>query len=331
MNNQFDQVANATQQNGIVDASIVKRKKVEVKSFKEMAVEGESLPELKKLFGNHILEGNTVLFPAERGIGKTFLSLELAIVIAEGEDSFIGEPIELNGNTLYINMELGERIMMKRLSTLYKGFVKKKESQYQAYCITGRKCFAEIEFDVESWVKQYNPVLVVVDNLRTAFSESDNERNKEMTRAITKLNTLRDKYGFSLLLVHHTKKGTSSLATNSDLQSGAGAITDLVDGDFFMRKSQNGTDLRLLKRAKSRNCEEQDGSKLIRLNPETLWFELIEESVDEMDHIFFPGSLDAKDAELKQTAVLLRNEGKTFEEIGLALGKNKSTISRWFK
>ena len=59
---------------------------------------------------------------------------------------------------------------------------------------------------------------------------------------------------------------------------GAGAITDLVDADFFLRKSKIDKNYRLLKRIKSRECEEQDGAKLIRMNPETLWFELIEES-----------------------------------------------------
>ena len=66
------------------------------------------------------------------------------------------------------------------------------------------------------------------------------------------------------------------MRTRCDLQSGAGAISDLVDGDFFLRKSSQSTDLRLLRRAKSRNCEEQEGAKLLRFNQETLWFKLVE-------------------------------------------------------
>jgi hypothetical protein len=44
----------------------------------ELALEGKNLPELKKLFGNYILEGAAVLFPSERGWEKRSSSCRYA-------------------------------------------------------------------------------------------------------------------------------------------------------------------------------------------------------------------------------------------------------------
>lgn len=308
-----------------------KKNSLSVKTFDELAKEGENLPELKKVFGNHILEGTTILFPAERGVGKTFLSLQIAIAVAEGYDEFLGEKIEVHGNVLYLNMELSEDIMRRRLNKL-KSIVEKKEGNpHEAICITSRQSISEIQPYLEKVIQEKKPVLVIVDNLRTAFSDANNEKNNEMTKMITELNNLRDEYTFALVLVHHTKKGTFYQRTNSDLQSGAGAITDLVDGDFFLRRSQHDQNMRLLKRAKSRNCEEQEGSKLLKFNSETHWFEVESENVNEEDHIFVPDSPKAEQLQLKKEAIRLRGEGKTMDEIADALDKNKSTISRWLK
>jgi RecA-family ATPase len=301
----------------------------EIVSFDELAEYAKDLPEFKKLFGNHILENSTVLFPSERGVGKTFLALQLAMSISNGDKSFLGEKIEMTGNTLYLNMELGKPVISKRILNLNKLLKIKKESKYKAYCFTERKDLNQLLPKIKEWVNKYKPVLLIVDNLRTAFGDSDNENNKEMTKCINELNNLRDKYCFALLLIHHTKKGTSYQLTNSDMQSGAGAISDLVDGDFFLRRSQKDTNLRILKRSKSRNCEDQDGATLIKFNPESYWFELVESNVDEQDHIYDPNAPIAQNNLFKKRARELRDEGKTLEEIGKIVGRDKGTISRW--
>lgn len=325
-------VANVAAVASVVDVSVAtqyveeiraaKNSRLNIKSFNQLAKEGEGLGDLKKVFGNYILEKSTVLFPSERGVGKTLLGLQLAIKIANGEHEFLGEHIELNGNVLYANMELGERVMQKRLAQL--GGIN-KESPYQVDCLTERSSLMNLIPELDEYFTEKKPVLVVVDNLRTAFSDQNNEKNQDMTKAIMELNNAKDKYGFALLLVHHTKKGTSGQRTNSDLQSGAGALTDLVDADFFLRKSQLDSTLRILKRVKSRECEEQEGAKLIRLNLETLWFEFVDEGIDEDPHIFVP-EIDPKD--MRDRIISLRDKGLSLQEIGDELGMDKSTVSR---
>lgn len=297
-------------------------------SFVILSKKGESLPDIKMIFGAYITEKSTSMFVAERGSGKTYLMLQICVAISAGWNSFLGEKIELHGNSLFINFELGENVMLKRLAKLYQheSLVLAPGFEHTPFLINIRGSITANLKKIEAEILKIRPVLVVIDNLRAAFMDKDNESNKEMTKAISELNQIRDKYGFALVLVHHTKKGTSDKKTHSDLQSGAGAISDLVDGDFFLRRSNRDTNLRLLKRVKSREFEEQKGAKLIELDVNSMWFELIEDSVSEYDHI---GQGKRDNTKKIEKAISLRKQKMTIQEIADRLDVNKSTVSRW--
>jgi len=254
----------------------------------ELALEGKNLPELKKLFGNYILEGAAVLFPSERGVGKTFFLMQICLAVSKGYNHFLNEPIELHGNTLYLDFELGERAFKRRLAKLYTPTG--PPSRHKMLVVNAKGSLTRSIDKFTELIEQYKPVLVVVDNLRTAFRETDNEKNSAMTALIAGLMDLKNEKGFSLVVAHHIKKNASASLTHSDLQSGAGAITDLFDADFFLRRSSQDKNYRLLVRKKSRFCEEAEGAKLIELNPHSLWFEFIEDEVEEAEHIQTVGS-----------------------------------------
>src|SRR5690606_10885652 len=118
-------------------------------TFKQLAEEGKDLKPLKKIFGNFILEGSTTLFPSERGVGKTMLAMELAIAISSGFRQFLGEELEVHGNVLYINLELGKHSLSRRLAELYKNVDQKTE--FSAHCITSNSGLSEIKDEIEEY------------------------------------------------------------------------------------------------------------------------------------------------------------------------------------
>ncbi len=249
----------------------------------ELALEGKHLPELRQVLGNYIPEGAAVLFPSERGVGKTFFLMQICLAVSKGHKNFLGEPISLNGNTLYLDFELGERAFKRRLAKLYTP--DGTPSPHRMLVVNARGSLTRWMDEFSKLLEQYKPVLVVVDNLRTAFRETDNEKNSAMTGVISSLMDLKNHKGFALVVAHHLKKNSFASVTHSDLQSGAGAITDLFDADFFLRRSSQDKSYRLLIRKKSRFCEEAEGAKLIRLDPDSLWFEFVEENVEEEEHL----------------------------------------------
>ncbi len=301
-----------------------------LKTAKELAKEGADLEPLKQIWGSYILENSLHHHPSERSTGKTMLSLQIALAVSSGWDSFCGEKIDISGNTLLLNFELNEHVIKRRMDHLFKNPPKKiKQDKYQTRIYTSRMSFSEELNEISSIIAEYKPVLVFIDNFRLAFLESDGNSNKDVAQAMSQILSLRDLHDCSIVLIDHTRKNTRSQSTESDLQSGAGAKSDLADGDYFLRRSSKDETLRILKRSKSRNCADQAGAKLLRLDPETLWFTVEEENIDESEHLG-NGVKIGKD-EMKELAHKLYDQGKTYEEIGTILGKSKSTICRWFK
>ncbi len=307
---------------------ISKKYIVKANTFERLAEDGEKLPPLIKIWGNYIIDGALVHFPSRRGSGKSLLSLQLCIAISQNYKKFLGEVIEKPGICIYLDYEMGIEVIQRRAAQL-----KKNAPNYnpvlgdKLIIYNSRKSFVEDFEIINSLIAENKPILVVVDNLRNALRNVNTNSAPDMANFFSILNGLKEMYKFSIIIVDHFKKNTDGLKSNSDLQSGSGVKSDLSDSDILLRNSCQDKNWRLLKRVKSRLIEESDTTKLISLNPDTLWFELVQDDVLESEHI---GVSEIEDKEqLKDMANQLKAEGKSLEEIGKILNKGKTTIFRW--
>lgn len=297
--------------------------------FDEMAVEGSKLPPILQVWGHYILQRGLFHFVSERGTGKTFLMLQLCIAIAKGWKEYCTEVIELNGNTLYINLEMEHDFMKRRMDALFKRLLGNLSGPHKAIMHSSRNNFmVERSFIVEL-IKRYNPVLVVIDNWKFAFREFDTNKSNVAMTIMSDLITLKTTYGISIVVIDHTRKHTRNLKTESDLQGGSGSKSDAFDQDFFIRRSCKDVNWRVLKRSKSRMVEDQRMAKLLRLNTETLWFETQEEEVDEMDHV--NGEMLSGKDEAMELAKVMKENGASIEQIKAATGIPISTLYRKLK
>jgi RecA-family ATPase len=296
----------------------------------DLATYGKTLQPLRQVFGKYVFEKSLIHFPSERGTGKTFFMMQLCLCVANGIERFCNELIELHGNTLYINCELSRDLMARRLSKLYSSppFSLEHKS-FQSYIYTTRHSFANDRTYIVEKINELKPVLVILDNWKTAYQDIDNNKNKDATKAVLDLLNLKDKYGFALVVTDHTRKGSKLQLSDSDLQSGSGAKSDLADQDFFLRKSSQNPAFRILKRSKSRICEDATNAKLLKLNSDTLWFEVEQEEVDEADHLSkeLMGGLEDEAWEL---AKVMKDKGASLREISKATCLSKSALQRKF-
>ena len=297
-------------------------------TFEYYAQQGAQLHPLNQLFGNYILEGALVHFPARRGCGKSLLCMQLCLAISHRYDEYLGEVIKKHGVCIYLDFEMSEQVTQRRAHQLKK-FAPAYKQQFSDDLIiySTRKSFMEDFTTINRLLAENNPVLVVVDNLRNALRNINTNSATEMANFFSILNALKEIYRFAIIIVDHFRKHTNNLRTDSDLQSGSGVKTDLSDGDFVLRNSCQNKNWRLLKRIKSRLTEESDATKLIAFNPQTLWFEMVKEEVNEADHIGL-SEIQDKD-ELKDIAQDMHEKGSTLEDIARALHKSKSTVHRY--
>lgn len=303
--------------------------KSSLKSMRRLAQEGADLEDLRQLFGRYIPENCLIHFPSPRGVGKSWLCMQLCIAVAAEWKEFLGEPITLYGNTLYINNELSEKIIQRRSKKLLDNAPHPLGENYKAMVYTSRHNLLDDLPNLVTIIEKLKPVLIVIDNLRMAFTDVDTNNNKEITRLMFTLLAICEGTQASVLITDHFRKHTSSLLSDSDLQTGSGIKTDLSDGDFFLRKSAQDKNLRILKRGKSRHFEEADNAKLLRIHPGSCWFELIQEQVNEAEHVGIKSLKDKE--EQKDVARALRQQDKSLDEIARILGKGKTTVHRWLK
>lgn len=289
---------------------------------------GEVLPELKKIWGSHIFENSLIHFPALRGSGKSLLMLQICSAVSARQKEFLGEEMQLSGKTLYLDFEMPEFFIKRRASKLSKSppFLLKKFVE-DILVFSTRRSFEQEFNNIIQLIADESPVLVVVDNLRTALKNTSTNSSVDMANFFSILGGIREMYNCAIVVIDHLRKGTKHQMSDSDLQSGSGTKTDLSDGDFFLRHSCQDKDLRLIKRMKSRMFEESDETKLVKLNRETLWFELVEKSVNEAEHIGV-SILTDKD-EMMDIAKDMRKQGKSLQQIATSLSKPKTTIYRW--
>jgi RecA-family ATPase len=299
-------------------------------TFRYLSEQGQSAAPLRQLWGNYIPEGAFIHFPSLRGSGKSLLMYQLCLAIVAGQKSFLGEKIDINGTALYLDFEMPARFLSIRSAKLANTPPFPIDTKGEDLIVFNSRHSLLKEFPIViQLIEQQKPVLIVVDNLRTAARGLNTNSSKEIADFFLVLAGIREKFNTAIVIIDHLKKGTKNLIGDSDLQSGSGAKTDLVDGDFLLRHSCQQKDLRILKRVKSRLTEESNEVKLIKLNPETMWFELIQEDVNESEHIGL-SAIEDKD-EQKDMAEALRKEGKSLDEIARILHKGKTTIHRWLK
>jgi len=289
-----------------------------------------------------IKKGGINYLAAERGTGKTRLSVSIAHAVAYGLEKFLGYSIKNNGSVLYINLELTSHDFKTFIDPIKNHFNGLGHVQKFDMDVISFKNDSGLKFEDiirSSIAKKY--VLIIIDGfkmLNDFYLESI--KSKELTNS--NVRKLYDSFnevilnGGSLLITNHTNKGTSGQPTHSDMIFGPGAVVDYSDGANMIRKAKEPNQKLLIPCKERYTAEGTYGANLISIqsdeNENKLWFELIEEDVNENDYLF--GDRKRYSKEVKEKAIQLHNKGMSTREIAKTiLGNEKlqGTISKWIK
>ena len=193
----------------------------------------EDIPKRQFIISEWMPEDSFGMVYAERGVGKSWFVMAMAVAIANGDPTFIGWEIHKKRSVLYIDGELTKAELKERFNGLCSKqldnlFILPSETLYK----DGRPISLDqpeeqeaVDKVLETLEKRNNrPQIIILDNLSTLRRTNNENDNSEASKILDWLISLRHR-NFTVIVVHHSGK--------SGQQRGASIIE--VPMDFVIK------------------------------------------------------------------------------------------------
>jgi len=211
------------------------------KTFAQLAAGGHCV-EPPHLVEGFLHRGDKLVLGAGSKSYKTFVLLDLALSINFGKD-FLGWPAH-KGRVLYVNLELHEWDMVKRIDAIAhaKGIAKPELVTLNLRHYPGRLVVGGVRVRLrEAADLGITYDLVIVDPAYRLLAERDENSAGDMAGMLGELDLVADEAKSGLAYAHHFSKGNQSGKESIDRMSGSGAFARDADSVMTLtRLKQEG-------------------------------------------------------------------------------------------
>lgn len=178
-----------------------------------------------------MLETNTIaMLYGMWGIGKTFITLDLALAVATGRPWW-GQSVK-QGPVLYLLAE-GTSGLHARLLAWEQARAQPAEHIYfivDQIDLMDAKCVPDLLASVPA-----PPVLIVVDTLARSVGGGDQDSNTDMSKMVNTVSQLREQTGATVLLVHHPGKTDTGPRGASAISAACDTVLKLTGGGGMLK------------------------------------------------------------------------------------------------
>ena len=179
-------------------------------------------PEYEWLVNGMIAKGDTTLLVGEPNVGKSWVSLSLAVAVANGDDRWIKWGLKHQGKVLYVDEENPHDVVYHRLRQL--GL--KDHSNMRYLHRQGVRLDRQFDRFLDEAVT-YQPSLIVLDSLTRLHTQDENNAGAMAGLFNDSINVLTKETGAAIIVLHHTNKGDSNSSyTRTRGSSDIGAAVD---------------------------------------------------------------------------------------------------------
>lgn len=242
-----------------------------VRTWNQVLEDASKQPDMSRLAGELLHKGSITIMFAPPGVGKSIGGVQLGNAIASGTSMFPGilvnelgdegndEPMKLTVG--FIDMELFDKEVEKR----YTNEENRSERFHFAESfirISPNEDFTDYpdeDFDkflnrqIETFIRQYCPEVLIVDNLTALSSESASDINVAI-KIMRFLKKLRTKYHLTIFVIGHTTKyGNKMEKLTMSAMKGASSIQDFAPTIFGISENYQEEGSYYLKQLKGRN------------------------------------------------------------------------------
>lgn len=299
--------------------------------------ESKAKPRPKRLFDDFWCEGELCILFADTNVGKSILAVQICQSVASGEPIGDFKIESAPQKVLYFDFELSHRQFLRRYAI--------EEGDHYADTFPFHPNFERVEIDLQSYmppdthfedylflnmqteILESDARVVVIDNF--TFLRTDNEKARDASPLMRRLNNFKKRFGISMLVLAHTpKRSKFNAITENDLQ-GSKSLMNLCDSSFTIGASTRNISTRYLKQIKERNKEmtyhggHVPIAKLAKVH-NFLRFDF-EGFGKEREHL---KERSEDDEQLFLSIKSLRANGKSYREIGEQLGISYKKVER---
>jgi hypothetical protein len=212
------------------------------------------------------------LLVADPGMGKSMVTMGLAVALLEGWPTFLGKAVKHHGRVYYIDEENPLDVVLQRLSRLGLSERGADPDMLRYMHNTGADFDENWDF-VRDEILQFEPELVVVDSLSETTHVDENSK-AEMGPVLERIKSLSRDLDTTVVLIHHAN-------TASGRARGSGHIRASTDAEWWIGPSEHDASLMRMECRKHRHgiqrgemlpfriedAFEPDGTKRIVLKP----------------------------------------------------------------
>ena len=211
---------------------LAKRSPVQQSRYRALDLTKEP-PPVRWLVEDFICRGDIHLLIGEPGIGKSWLTMAMAVAIANGDDTFLGHAIQEHGRVLYVDEENPEDLIYDRFRKL--GIDRSTARNIRYLNNAGiRLDGSDADVLVEEAL-DFEPALVVLDSLTRFHTEDENHAGAMAALFHNAIKPLARETGAGVVLIHHANKTDSN--SSYKRSRGSGDITASVDSGFDVRET----------------------------------------------------------------------------------------------
>ncbi len=308
-----------------------------VKTASRWIEQAKTRPIPQMLFGEFWFEGELCILFADTNLGKSILAVQIGNSISRGEH-IQGFKLETpKQSILYFDFELSDKQFENRYSIKYEqhynfdnNFIR-VEINPDATIPEAQTFEDYLNHSLERSITETGAKVLIIDNL--TYLKNETEKAKDALPLMKHLQALKKKYGLSILVLAHTpKRDLSKPITRNDLQ-GSKMLINFCDSSFSIGESHNDKNLRYLKQIKQRNTEQiYDAENVcvcqIDKPVNFLLFEFVNFG-KEWEHLKQQTEKDNEN--LNEKVSELKQQGRSFREIGAELGVSHMKVSRILK
>jgi len=300
----------------------------EVRTANQVLSDAASQPDPIELFKTLIIEGEIHILFADTGIGKSTLSVQIGIAIAQSFDRDI----------LYLDLELSDKQFEKRYRNNEGILFTIPERFHRAAYAPLHHAFANSDYDelfISSLlvsIQRTSATVVIIDNM-TRIVAGDTDSAKNAIPIMTSLLKLKAEKKITFIILEHNKKVDNwrPICLN-DLQ-GSKMKSNFADAVFTIGRDANDKNIRYIKQLKVRSAEleyDSDNVLICELTKEKGFLGFKEIGYGNELDLLRTNSPEGKNDKVER-AIQLKGEGISNVAIARELNVSEGAIRKWIK